>query len=91
MAQYVGSDDAGGAHSLDVVEAAEQTGEHYSAFQRLLIKYAVVPAMREAVLLLRGRFNFLKHEVEPGPGRFDTFNPAKALLNWPFEQRMQPR
>lgn len=68
-----------------VIEAAEKTGEHYSWFKRLLIKYAVVPVMREAVLLLRGRFSFLKHEVEPGPGRFDTFNPAKALLNWPFE------
>jgi hypothetical protein len=68
-----------------VIEAAEQTGEHYSAFQRLLIKYAVVPAMREAVLLVRDRFRFLDREVEPGPGRFDTFNPAKALLNWPFE------
>ena len=69
-----------------VVEAAEQTGAHYSAFQRLLIKYAVVPAMREAVLLIRDRFRFLDREVEAGPGRFDTFNPAKALLNWPFEQ-----
>jgi hypothetical protein len=68
-----------------VVEAAEQSGERYSALQRLLIKYAVVPAMREAVLLVRDRFRFLEQEVEPGPGRFDTFNPAKALLNWSFE------
>jgi hypothetical protein len=68
-----------------VAEAAEQTGTHYSALQRTLLKYAVVPAMREAVLLVRGRFRFLKNETEPGPGRFDTFNPEKALLNWPFE------
>jgi len=67
-----------------VIEAAERTGERYSAVQRRLIAYAVVPAMREAVLLLRGRFSFLQHEVEPGPGRFDTFNPEKALLNWPL-------
>jgi hypothetical protein len=73
-----------------VVQAAEQAGEHYSAFQRLLIKYAVVPAMREAVLLVRDRFRFLDGEVESGPGRFDTFNPAKALLNWQFEQ-LPPR
>ena len=25
------------------------------------------------------------HEPTFGPGRFDTFNPAKALLNWDFE------
>lgn len=67
-----------------VIQAAERTGEHYSAVQREVIQYAVVPAMREAVLLLRSRFGFLQHEVEPGPGRFDTFNPEKALLNWPF-------
>jgi hypothetical protein len=23
--------------------------------------------------------------VTAGPGRFDTFGPEKALLNWPFE------
>jgi mono/diheme cytochrome c family protein len=68
-----------------VAEAAERTGENYSLLQRTLLKYAVVPAMREAVLLLRGRFGFLQNEPEPGPGRFDTFNPEKALLNWPFE------
>jgi hypothetical protein len=34
---------------------------------------------------VRDRFRFLDREVEPGPGRFDTFNPAKALLNWPFQ------
>ena len=68
-----------------VMQAAEQTGEHYSWLQRTLIKYLVIPAMREAVLLMRDRFRFLKNEPEPGPGRFDTFNPEKALLNWPFE------
>lgn len=68
-----------------VEQAAEETGEHYSWLQRELLKYAVVPAMREAVLLLQYRFRFLKNEPAPGPGRFDTFNPEKALLNWPFE------
>jgi hypothetical protein len=68
-----------------VVQAAERTGEYYSPLQRRLLKYLVVPAMREAVLLVRDRFRFLKNEPEPGPGRFDTFNPEKALLNWPFE------
>jgi hypothetical protein len=68
-----------------VVQAAEATGERYSWLQRGLLKYAVVPAMREAVLLIRYRFRFLNNEPRPGPGRFDTFNPERALLNWPFE------
>jgi hypothetical protein len=68
-----------------VVQAAEATGEHYSWLQRELLKYVVVPVMREAVLLVQYRFRFLENETAPGPGRFDTFNPEKALLNWPFE------
>lgn len=69
-----------------VEQAAEQTGERYGWLQRELLKYAVVPAMREAVLLVKDRFRFLNNEPTPGPGRFDTFNPEKALLNWPFER-----
>ena len=68
-----------------VVQAAERAGRHYSGLQRALLKYLVVPVMREAALLVRDRFRFLNGEPEPGPGRFDTFNPAKALLNWPLD------
>jgi hypothetical protein len=46
--------------------------------------------MREALILARYRFRFLGHEVTPGPGRFDTFGPAKALLDWPIE-KVPPR
>jgi mono/diheme cytochrome c family protein len=68
-----------------VAQAVKATGTHYSWLQRELLKYVVVPVMREAVLLVQYRFRFLKNETAPGPGRFDTFNPEKALLNWPFE------
>lgn len=68
-----------------VAQAVNATGVRYSWLQRELLKYVVVPAMREAVLLVQYRFRFLKNETAPGPGRFDTFNPEKALLNWPFE------
>ncbi len=73
-----------------VVQAAERTGEHYSLRDRLLLQYIAVPAMREALILARYRFRFLGHEATPGPGRFDTFGPAKALLNWPIE-KLPPR
>jgi hypothetical protein len=69
-----------------VVQAAERAGAQYSLIDRLLLQYAAVPAMREALILARHRFRFLADEVTPGPGRFDTFGPAKALLNWPFEK-----
>ncbi|HZN31701.1 MAG TPA: hypothetical protein VFB88_20265, partial [Xanthobacteraceae bacterium] len=73
-----------------VIQAAEETGARYSLLDRLLLQYFAVPAMKEVLLLARFRFRFLDYEVTPGPGRFDTFNPAKALLNWNFEH-LPPR
>ncbi len=72
-----------------VIQAAERTGEHYSWFDRTLLQYVAVPAMKEAIILAKFRFRFLDHEVATGPGRFDTFGPEKALLNWPLEDLPQ--
>ncbi len=68
-----------------VIQAAEATGAHYSWFDRQLLQYVAVPAMKEALILLRYRFRFVDHETTAGPGRFDTFSSEKALLNWPFD------
>ena len=68
-----------------VVQAAERTGAGYSWLDRLLLRYVAVPAMKEFLVLAQHRFRFLNMQTEPGPGRFDTFGPAKALLNWHFE------
>ena len=69
-----------------VIQAAEQTGARYSFLDRILLQWVVVPALKAGLILARGRFGFLDHEVAGGPGRFDTFGPAKALLNWPFDR-----
>ena len=69
----------------EVIQAAEQSGATYSLRERLLLQFVAVPAMKEFLVLARHRFRFLDHEPMPGPGRFDTFGPAKALLNWRFE------
>ena len=69
-----------------VIQAAENTGEHYSWFQRMLLRYIAVPALREGLILVNFRFRFINHETAAGPGRFDTFGPEKALLNWPLER-----
>jgi hypothetical protein len=68
-----------------VIQAADQSGAGYSFLDRLLLEYAAVPAMRELLIFARFRFRFLDWEPDSGPGRFDTFNPAKALLNWPLD------
>jgi mono/diheme cytochrome c family protein len=69
-----------------VMQAAEHQGEHYNFYQRMLLQYVAVPAMKEGLVLARYRFRFTDHEPAFGPGRVDTFGPEKALLNWPFEQ-----
>lgn len=68
-----------------LAQAAERQGVHYNFLQRLLLRYTVVPAMREGLIFARYRFRFLESETAFGPGRVDTFGPEKALLNWPFE------
>jgi hypothetical protein len=72
-----------------VIQAAEEAGADYGPIDRLLLQYVAVPALKEALIFARHRLRFLDHEVEGGPGRFDTFNPLKALLNWP--QELVPR
>ena len=68
-----------------VIQAAEDAGAHYSAIEKYELTLAV-PAIKEFLILARHRFRFFDREPEPGIGRFDTFNPAKVLLNWPFEK-----
>src|ERR1041384_2312169 len=45
--------------------------------------------MRERILTLRDRLNFIKDEPEWGPGRVDTFNPLKAYFNFPIDKLPQ--
>jgi hypothetical protein len=70
-----------------VVQAAEKAeGKPYSWYDRQLLRFIAVPAIKEFVVLAKHRLRFLEREIEPGPGRFDTFNSAKALLNWNFDK-----
>ena len=50
---------------------------------RLALRYVGIPMMRERLLTLRQRFaSFMDRAPPYGPGRFDTFNPPKVLLNF---------
>ena len=42
--------------------------------------------MRDRLLLLRDRFIFLAREPDYGPGRVDTFNAPKVLMNFPMHK-----
>ncbi len=53
---------------------------------RAALKLVGVGMVRERLLSIVDRFDdFVTHEPAFGPGRFDTFNPAKALMNWNFD------
>ncbi|HEX8089180.1 MAG TPA: cytochrome c [Blastocatellia bacterium] len=41
-----------------------------------------ISLMRDRLLMIGDRFKFLDREPDAGPGRFDTFNPPKVLLNF---------
>jgi hypothetical protein len=51
---------------------------------RLIFRYLAVDLMRERLLILRQRLAFIDNSTW-GPGRVDTFNAPKALLNFPME------
>ena len=51
---------------------------------RLVLRFYAVYYMRERLLTLRDRLDFIREEPEWGPGRVDTFNPLKAYFNFPI-------
>jgi RoxA-like, cytochrome c-like len=53
---------------------------------RLVFRFYAIYYMRERLLTLRDRLDFIKEEPEWGPGRVDTFNPLKAYFNFPPDE-----
>jgi cytochrome c5 len=53
---------------------------------RLVLRFYGIYYMRERILTLRDRLDFVKAQPEWGPGRVDTFNPLKAYFNFPPEK-----
>jgi hypothetical protein len=53
---------------------------------RLVLRFYGIYYMRERILALRDRLQFIAAQPEWGPGRVDTFNPLKAYFNFPPDQ-----
>ena len=49
---------------------------------RTLLQFLGISMARDRFLMLRQRFSFMEREPDCGPGRIDTFNPPKVLLNF---------
>ena len=54
-----------------------------------MFRFYAIYYMRERLLTLRDRLDFIKAEPEWGPGRVDTFNPLKAYFNFPPDKLSQ--
>ncbi len=61
-------------------------GGDYDFLNRTILRFYALPLMRERLLMLAGHFRFLDWEPDQGPGRTDTFTPAKTLLEFPLEK-----
>jgi len=73
---------------IDTIRKREGLGR-LPLIDRLVLRFYGIYYMRERILTLRDRLNFIKDEPEWGPGRVDTFNPLKAYFNFPIEQLPQ--
>ena len=73
-----------------IVPEIQRLGGDPDLLDRYLVYPVAIALMRERLLMLAGRFDFVNHEPPWGPGRVDTFNSAKVLFNFPM-YRLDPR
>lgn len=69
-----------------IVPEIDRLAGKLSPIDRYLVYPVAIALMRERLLMLRGRFDFVFDQPAWGPGRVDTFNSAKVLFNFPMKQ-----
>lgn len=69
-----------------IVPEIDRLADGISLIDRYLVYPVAISLMRERLLMLRGRFEFVFEQPDWGPGRVDTFNSAKVLFNFPMKQ-----
>jgi hypothetical protein len=70
----------------EIARAMGEQGESLGLLDRYVVYPAAVWLMRERLLMLKGRFDPMLQHTPWGPGRSDTFNPNKALFNFPLDK-----
>jgi len=73
-----------------IVPEIERLGGEPGLLDRYVVYPVAIALMRERLLAIAGRFDFVSREPPWGPGRVDTFNAAKVLFNFPMD-RLDPR
>ncbi len=69
-----------------ILPEIDALGGDYDFLNRMILRVYALPLMRERLLMLAGHFRYLDWEPDQGPGRTDTFTPAKTLLEFPLEK-----
>jgi mono/diheme cytochrome c family protein len=72
--------------SAFIVPEIDRLAGGISLIDRYVVYPVAISLMRERLLMLRGRFDFVFEQPDWGPGRVDTFNSAKVLFNFPMKQ-----
>jgi len=68
-----------------VMAEIDRLGGNLDLLDRQLVYPVAIAIMRERVLTLAGRFDWIHREPAWGPGRVDTFNSAKVIFNFPMD------
>jgi hypothetical protein len=69
----------------DILKAIDDQNVELDGVNRMALHFIGVKQMKTLIRGISDRFKFTLDEPAFGPGRFDTFSPAKALMNWPRE------
>lgn len=69
-----------------VLAEIKRQGIHEDLINRLILRYYAVGAMQASLVARYSRLRTILTEPEFGPGRIDTFSPAKVLLNFRMDK-----
>ena len=69
-----------------IIPAIKALGADLDLIDHYLVYPLAVLLMRDEVMTLRKRFDFVNHQPAWGPGRVDTFNSAKVIFNFPLDR-----
>lgn len=73
-----------------LIPEIQRQGAKLDLLDRYLVYPAAIAIMRDRVLALKGRFEWVFEQKAWGPGRVDTFNSAKVIFNFPMH-RLDPK
>jgi hypothetical protein len=65
-----------------LMDEMKRIGATDDVINRLILRYVAIDLGQSRLLFLRDRFKFMDREPDSGPGRVDTFNPPKVLMNF---------